>query len=163
MIPAARTGRRLVQRWSAGLFGLVGAGSALAAPLVGRLTDRRSPRQLVGAAAVVMLVSFGILWTGGGHLIGLILGVIGLDIAAQAATVSNQATVYSLKADAHSRMYTVYRAAYSLGGSVGAYLGALAWSAKGWGGVCAVGAALLIVALVLHSIAAQQAKAAYRR
>lgn len=134
----------------AGLFGLVGAAGALAAPMVGKMADKQSPRVLVGKATIVMLVSFAVLWAFGTHLWGLIVGIIGLDVAAQAATVSNQATVYSLAPEAHSRLYTVYRALYSLGGSVGAYLGVYAWSVGGWSGVCFVGVAMLSIALGIH-------------
>lgn len=135
----------------AGLFGLVAAGGALLAPQVGRLADLYSPRTLVGVAASTMLVGFVILWLAGTHLWGLILGVIVLDVAAQAATISNQATVYSLTPEAHSRLYTIYRAAYSLGGSLGAYAGVYGWSVAGWNGVCGVGIGLLVIALLLHA------------
>lgn len=134
----------------AGLFGLVGALGALGAPITGRLADKRSPRILVGFAATAMLVGFLVLWAFGTHLAGLIVGVIVLDLAAQAATVSNQATVYSLAPDAHSRLYTIYRASYSMGGAGGAYLGVYAWSLYGWNGVCAVGVTLLLIALGFH-------------
>lgn len=144
---------------AAGLFGLVGAGSASAAPLVGRLADRvSSPRVIVGAAGAVMLAAFVLLWAFGTHLWGLIAGVILLDIAAQTATVSNQATVYSLSAEAHSRLYTIYRAAYSLGGAAGAYLGALGWSLWGWNGVCLVGVTLLGAALAAHGYAQRRSR-----
>ncbi len=134
----------------AGLFGLVAAFGALAAPLVGRLADQRSPRILVGWAVSLMLLGFLELWAVGGHLWGLIAGVILLDMAAQCATISNQASVYSLAPEAHSRVYTVYRAAYSLGGSLGAFIGVYAWSLFRWNGVCAVGCTLLSLALLLH-------------
>jgi predicted MFS family arabinose efflux permease len=136
----------------AGMFGLVAAGGALMAPLAGRLADRHSPRFLVGVATATMLVGFLLLWAFGIQLWGLIAGVIILDVAAQAATISNQASVYSLAAEAHSRLYTVYRAAYSLGGSAGACLGVYGWSHAGWNGVCVVGVALLAIALLAHGI-----------
>jgi len=134
----------------AGAFGLVGAASALAAPIVGKLADRMSPRTIVGASVIAMLVSFLVLWAFGQHLAGLIVGVIGIDLAAQTATVANQASVYSLPPAAHSRLYTIYRAAYSLGGAAGAYLSTLGWSLFGWNGVCAVAVCLLSVALAAH-------------
>jgi predicted MFS family arabinose efflux permease len=134
----------------AGMFGLVAALGALAAPMIGRLTDRCSPRVIVGWAVAMMLVGFLELWWLGGHLWGLIVGVILIDLAAQCATISNQASVYSLAPDAQSRLYTVYRAAYSIGGSLGAFLGVYAWSLYQWNGVCAVGCVLLGSALALH-------------
>lgn len=133
-----------------GMFGLVAALGAMGAPLAGKWADSRSARTLVGFAAVSMFAGFLILWGFGEHLAGLIAGVIVLDLGAQIATVSNQATVYSLAPEAQSRMYTVYRACYSLGGSAGAYGGVWAWSLWGWSGVCGFGLSLLAVALGCH-------------
>lgn len=141
----------------AGMFGVVGAGGAMFAPVVGKLADRHSPRVLVGVATLLMLASFGLLALFGLHLWGLILGVVALDLAAQAATISNQATVYSLPTEIHSRAYTVYRACYSLGGAVGAYLGVYGWTVAGWTGVCAVGMSLIFLALLLHLVAQKRA------
>ncbi len=137
---------------AAGLFGVVAAGGALLVPRIGKLADRYSPRLLVGVATASMLAGYVLLWAFGTHLWGLVAGVIVLDMANQAATVSNQASVYSLSSEAHSRLYTVYRASFSLGGSVGAYLGVWGWSVWGWNGVCGVGVTLLTIALVLHFI-----------
>ena len=133
-----------------GMFGLVAGASAALAPYVGRLTDRLRPRIIVGWATLTMVVGFGVLWAFGAHMAGLIAGVILIDVAAQTATVSNQATVYSLSPTAQSRLYTLYRAAYSLGGSLGAMLGIWGWTIWHWNGVCAVALGLLTVALALH-------------
>ena len=146
----------------AGMFGLVAALGALAAPMIGRLTDRRSPRVIVGWAVALMLLGFLELWWLGGHLWGLIAGVVLIDLAAQSATISNQASVYSLSPDAQSRLYTVYRAAYSIGGSVGAFLGVYAWSLYRWNGVCAVGCGLLGLAFALHHLARRAQRNAER-
>jgi predicted MFS family arabinose efflux permease len=139
---------------AAGLFGLVGAASALVAPLAGRLSDARDPRALVGRAALGMLAGYAVLALFGLRLWGVVAGVVLLDVASQSAAVANQASVYSLRPEAHSRLYTVYRAAFSLGGSAGAYLGAYGWSIAGWGGVCAIGAGLVGLALFLPRAAA---------
>jgi predicted MFS family arabinose efflux permease len=146
----------------AGMFGLVAALGALAAPQIGRLADRSSPRTIVGWAVSLMLLGFIELWGLGNHLWGLILGVILLDLAAQCATISNQASVYSLAPEAQSRLYTVYRAAYSIGGSLGAFLGVYAWSLFRWHGVCAVGCTLLGIALLIHYVAQRKQQRAER-
>lgn len=133
-----------------GLFGFVGAAGAMSAPFAGRLADRMNPRQLVFISALLMLLSYGIMAAFGTQLWGLIAGILLLDAACQAATVSNQATVYSLPSEVHSRAYTVYRASFSLGGAAGAYLGVWGWSQGGWMGVCAVGTGLITSALAAH-------------
>jgi len=135
---------------AAGLFGLIGAASALAAPAMGRLSDRRGPKLLVGVMILALLLGYAELWLCGTNVWGLILGVAIIDVAAQSATISNQAAIYGLAPGAHSRLYTVYRSAYSIGGAAGAYLGLYGWSVAGWNGVCGVAVGMLLLALGLH-------------
>lgn len=134
----------------AGLFGLVGVIGAAAAPIVGRLTDQKSPRLTVGLAIVISMSSFLVLWLFRHQFWGLIVGVILLDLGTQAGQVSNQARIYSLPAEVHSRLNTVYMVSYFLGGSVGSYLAAYSWSIWQWNGVCTVGLLMLTVAFAVH-------------
>ena len=147
--PAFRLGSE-----AAGLFGLVGAVGALAAPVIGRLADRHSPQFLVGLGTGITLASYLAFWAVGGSLWGLILGVVLLDLGVHAAQVSNQTRVYSLLPAATSRLNTVYMVAYFVGGSAGSLLGTLGWSAGRWNGVCLVGVALTGTALLTHGLAA---------
>jgi predicted MFS family arabinose efflux permease len=122
----------------AGFFGLVGALGALAAPLAGKVA--------IGLA----LVAFALLGVGGGYLVGLVLGVILLDVGVQSAHISNQTLVFSLRPEARSRLNTVYMTGYFTGGSLGSVLGGLAWMHFGWPGVCVVGGAFVLLALAAH-------------
>ena len=54
---------------------------------------------------------------------------------------------------ARNRLNTVYIVTYFVGGATGATLGGLAWSGAGWLGVCAVGGALSLVALLALGLA----------
>ena len=137
----------------AGLFGLVGAAGALAAPVTGRLADTRSPRLLVGLMLFLVLASYVFFLAFGLHLWGLIIGVIALDWGVQAGHVANQTRVYALVPGAQSRLNTVYMSSYFIGGSCGSYLGALGWSRAGWNGVCAVGIGFACVGLLAHFLA----------
>jgi len=132
----------------AGLFGLVGLAGALAAPLVGRVADRRSPRFATGAALALALASFALFALWGRHLLGLVLGVVLLDVGVQSAHVSNLARVHALDPGARSRRNTVYMVSYFAGGALGTWLGVRAWVRLGWPGVCAAGAAFLLAALL---------------
>ena len=131
-----------------GLFGLVGIAGALAAPVVGRLADHRSPREVVKLALWITASAFALFWLLGAQLWGLVLGVILLDLGVQAAQVSNQARIYRLVPNAHSRVNTVYMVTYFIGGSLGSILGAYAWSRMGWAGVCLCGGVALALALL---------------
>ncbi|QDE87528.1 MFS transporter permease [Myxococcus xanthus] len=132
----------------AGLFGVVGVAGAAVAPLVGRYADKRGDRRINGAAIVVLLLSFVVMWPLGRWLWGMALGVVLLDLGVQANQISNQTRVYSLRPEARSRLNTLYMVTYFAGGAAGSWLGTFAWTHWGWTGVCASGAALCVVALL---------------
>ncbi|ATB40680.1 Major facilitator superfamily (MFS1) transporter [Cystobacter fuscus] len=138
----------------AGLFGVVGVAGAIAAPLVGRYSDTRGDRRINAFSLGILLVSFVVLGVAGQWLWGIALGVILLDLGAQANHISNQARVYALRPEARSRLNTVYMVTYFVGGALGSGLGSLAWSHLGWPGVCAVGGLLPLVGLLVLGAAA---------
>ncbi|CDY77915.1 Permeases of the major facilitator superfamily [Caballeronia glathei] len=126
---------------AAGLFGIVGAAGALAAPLAGKSADKRGPRAVISLSIALVAVSFVIFALSGRSIAGLVIGVIVLDIGVQAAQISNQSRIYALKPDARSRVNTVYMVAYFIGGAVGSAVASFAWHALGWTGVCLAGLA----------------------
>lgn len=134
----------------AGLFGLVGVAGALAASAIGRIADRHDPRIATGVTLLAILLSFMIFWLFGTSLIGLIVGVILLDLGVQGTQVSNQTRIYALQPDARNRITTIYMTTYFVGGALGSLLGAFAWSRWGWDGVCAIGVLLVLAALVVY-------------
>ncbi|NWO96373.1 MFS transporter, partial [Escherichia coli] len=83
----------------AGLFGVVGAVGVLAAPIAGRIADRKGPRPviLLGAAAVLAGWAFTGLWP---SIAGMVIGVLLLDFGVQGALVSHQHIVYALRPEA---------------------------------------------------------------
>jgi predicted MFS family arabinose efflux permease len=142
---------------TAGLFGVVGVAGAAAAPLVGRYADVRGDRKINALAIGVLLASFAVLWLLGPWLWGIALGVILLDLGAQANHISNQTRVYSLRPEARSRLNTVYMVAYFVGGASGAWLGTAAWVRFGWPGVCLVGGGLALAALIVLGLSTSRA------
>ena len=132
----------------AGLFGLVGIVGASAAPLVGKLADRSSPRLTLGLGITATILAFILFWIFGYQLWGLIGGVILLDLGVQSAMISNQAKIYSLPTELHSRLNALYIMFYFVGGAFGSYLGAYGWSRWQWNGVCGMGLGMLAIAFV---------------
>ncbi|CAB3747289.1 MFS transporter [Paraburkholderia humisilvae] len=122
-----------------GLFGIVGAAGALAAPLAGKSADRRGPRAVVTLSIGLCAASFIVFALSGSSLTGLVIGVIVLDIGVQAAQISNQSRIYALKPEARSRVNTVYMVAYFIGGALGSLVAALVWPRFGWVGVSVAG------------------------
>jgi predicted MFS family arabinose efflux permease len=136
---------------AAGLFGLVGAAGALCAPLVGRFADRKGPRFTILLALLTTLASFLLLGAFGKIMAGLIVGVVLLDVGVQSGHVANQTRIYALDANARSRLNTVYMFCYFTGGSLGSWLGAICWEYKGWSAVCALGIAVIVIALAVFA------------
>jgi predicted MFS family arabinose efflux permease len=136
----------------AGAFGVVGVAGALAAPLVGRFADRRDPRLVNGAAIAVLTASFAVLAAAGRSLVGIAVGVVLLDLGAQANHISNQARVFALDPALRSRLNTVYMVSYFAGGAAGSWLGAVVFGRFGWAGVCGAGAVLGATALLFFAV-----------
>jgi predicted MFS family arabinose efflux permease len=134
----------------AGAFGLIGAFGALAASLIGRLTDKGNPNKLITYTLVLLLVSFIIFFTFSHSFIGLVIGVILMDMGVQATHISNQAIIFSLNPNARNRINTVYMVSYFIGGSAGTFLASKIWGSYHWAGVCAIGIALSAIVLVVH-------------
>ena len=135
---------------AAGLFGIVGAAGAMAAPMAGRSADKRGPRAVITMSIALMALAFVIFAFSGKSLIGLVIGVIVLDVGVQAAQISNQSRIYALRPEARSRVNTVFMVCYFIGGATGSAVGVTAWRAFGWVGVCMAGIAFTALAGWIH-------------
>lgn len=135
-----------------GLFGLVGAAGALAAPLAGKLADARGPRAVIGYSTALVAASYGLFWAFGTHVIPLIISVVLMDAGVQATHISNQTRIFALRPEARSRINTVFMTAGFTGASIGSLASNLAWSHYGWPGVCATGLAFSSAAWLVHSV-----------
>jgi predicted MFS family arabinose efflux permease len=140
----------------AGLFGLVGAVGAFCAPFVGHMADRYGARRNVLISLLAVLLSFVVMYFFGRHIVGLIAGVILLDIGVQSGHVSNQTRIYGLLPEARSRLNMVYMVCYFTAGAAGSYAGSVVWQRYGWAGVCGLGAGLLIAGLVVHGVSGRR-------
>jgi predicted MFS family arabinose efflux permease len=131
---------------TAGAFGLVGAMGALAANAAGRLANRVGARRIVQGCILIMGLAYGVMAFLGWNLPGLIAGVLLLDVGAQAATVSNQSEIYKLHSEGQTRMNTIYKMYYFVGGAIGSATSTTVWHFFGWKGVCGAGFAFLTAA-----------------
>ncbi|WP_206996807.1 MFS transporter [Trinickia mobilis] len=136
---------------AAGLFGIVGAAGAMAAPLAGRVADKRGPRAIISFSIGLVAMAFVIFVFSGASIAGLIAGVIILDVGVQAAQISNQSRIYALKPEARSRVNTVFMVCYFIGGATGSAVGAVVWRNFGWTGVCIAGFLFAALAAWVHS------------
>lgn len=125
-----------------GLFALVGAAGAVAAPVAGRLADRGHSRVATGVALVLAALALVLAWAGQSNIALLAVAAVLLDLAVQGSNVLGQQAIYSRRPESRSRMNTVYIASFFLAGAVGSALSGVLWSRAGWTGVVLVGAAL---------------------
>jgi predicted MFS family arabinose efflux permease len=147
----------------AGLLGLAGVAGALAAPVVGLLSDRGYPRLASGCALLIGMIAFGLLWTVGGTITGLAIGGIVLDLGTQANLVTNQTRVYRLIPEARNRINTVFMVTYFVGGALGTFLAGFAWSWWQWNGVCTLGASFFGASLIIWAIGSWESEGAPRQ
>ena len=135
-VPTARPRRLGVARWTAKGTNICGD------------TEKAPTKKLaVPIQAYDRAVAGHTLW-------GLIAGVILLDAGVQAGHVTNQSRIFALAPEARNRVNTVYMFSFFLGGATGSVLAAYAWQQWTWTGVCAVGFALPMIALVRVSLPA---------
>lgn len=131
-----------------GLFGLAGAAGALAAARAGHLADRGWGQWVSGLSLLLMLGSWLPIALTQTSLWALLLGVITLDLGLQAVHVTSQSMIYSVRPEAQSRLTAGYMLFYSIGSALGSIASTAVYAWAGWPGVCWLGAAINMVALL---------------
>ncbi|QIA04265.1 MFS transporter [Pseudomonas fluorescens] len=131
-----------------GLFGLAGAAGALAAARAGHLADRGLGQWVSGLSLLLMLGSWLPIALTQSSLWALLLGVITLDLGLQAVHVTSQSMIYNVRPEAQSRLTAGYMLFYSIGSALGSIASTAMYAWAGWPGVCWLGAAINMVALL---------------
>lgn len=140
---------------AAGAFGLAGAAGALAAPIAGRLADRRGPELVTRLGATIVVASFAAMafapWMPpAAQLCLLVAAAIGFDLGIQATLIAHQTIVYGLDPGARSRLNAMLFTGVFVGMATGSALGALLLAAWGWPAVTALATASAIAALAVR-------------
>ncbi len=126
----------------AGYFGLIGIVGALAATVTGKLNDTMNKFYIILFASVSLLISWIIFYFSGNSILGLIIGVILIDLGVQALHITNQNIIFSKNKDARNRINTIYMVGFFIGGALGTLCASIAWDHYGWQGVSILGIAL---------------------
>ena len=140
---------------AAGAFGLAGAAGALAAPLAGRLADKRGPEVVTRYGAGLAAASFAVmarapLLPAQAQLGLIVASAIGFDFGVQATLVAHQTIVYGIDPAARSRLNALLFTGMFIGMSAGAALGSLALAQWGWLGVVGLATAGSLAALAVR-------------
>lgn len=135
----------------AGAFGLAGAAGALAAPLAGRIADRRGPEVVTRLGAALAVVAFAAMaLSGEGRLWVLGASAVAFDLGIQAALVAHQTIVYGIDPGARSRLNAVLLFGMFVGMASGAALGSVLLAQWGWLSVAALASTAAAGALVVR-------------
>jgi predicted MFS family arabinose efflux permease len=132
-----------------GIFALVGAAGAVAAPIGGRLGDRGLGRRSRGVAIVIGLAAMVLAHLGAGSVLLLAGAGVLLDFAVQGHQVLSQRDIYGLHSDARSRVNAVYMTTTFVGGAVSSALTGVIHDRWGWGGVTVFAGILQVFALLM--------------
>ncbi|SER70769.1 MFS transporter [Pedobacter rhizosphaerae] len=133
-----------------GLFGIAGAAGALAAPLVGKLSDGNNPRKNLMIGFILQIVSLALFYFTGANLLVFVIGIILIDIAQQAIHVTNQTKIYTLIPEARNRLNTIFMSVSFIGASCGSALGLWLWGQGGWNLFCYGMTAIVLLNIMIY-------------
>ena len=132
-----------------GAFGLVGVIGALMAARAGHWADRGHAQRTSCIALILLLLAWWPLSLLHTSLGALMLGIVLLDLGGQALHVTNQSMILRTRPEASGRLIGLYMLFYAAGSGLGAIASTMAYARAGWQGVCQLGAAVSLLALLL--------------
>ncbi len=132
-----------------GLVAVVGAVSALAAPLFGRAADSAGAHRARTLAFAGMSLGWVLLALFRHSLLGMTVGLVILDIGAVVADISGRTILYRLDASIRSRLNAIYTVAMFAGGGLMSALVGFGWAAGGWPLLCGLGLLPVLIAAVV--------------
>ena len=132
-----------------GMLGLCGIAGAMTASFVGKFVRILGVRAFNYIGCGIMIFSWIILYIFQNSYIGIITGIILIDIGMQCIQLSNQTRIFELCPSASNRINTIFMTTYFIGASTGTFLAGTFWQAFGWHGVIGTGVALTTGSLLI--------------
>ncbi len=136
----------------AGTFGILGIGGAVAASAIGKLSDKKNKNNLITYSIFIMIVAWLVFEFSSYSIVGLVIGVLLVDMGLQSLHITNQNIIFSRNPDARNRINTIYMVGYFIGGALGTVTGAYAWQLFEWRGVASLGLFFTILILIFHFV-----------
>lgn len=131
-----------------GLLGLCGIAGALTASNAGKYITRYGVEKVNACGVSLVLLAWIIMGLFQNCYVGIIAGVIIIDIGMQCVQLSNQSATIKLCPQASSRMNTIYMVTYFIGGSFGTFLAGTMWVKFGWYGTVFAGLSMVIASIL---------------
>lgn len=130
-----------------GYLGLCGIAGALTASFVGQWVKKVGVRLFNFIGCALILSSWAAIYFWSNSYVGIVAGVLLIDIGMQCIQLSNQTSVFELCPEASNRINTIFMTTYFVGGSLGTLLAGYCWEALGWAGVTLAGVTLILGSL----------------
>ncbi len=120
----------------------IAAVSVFTTPRLGRWADQVGARRARVAAAVVQFVGIALFYPLGGSIWGLLVPLFIVNLVGPTVDVTGRMTLFTLAPEIRTRLTTSYIVAMFIGGAVGSAAGTAVFDWLGWGGTCALLAAM---------------------
>lgn len=134
-----------------GMLGLCGIAGAMSASLVGRYVRKLGVRKFNYIGGIIMISSWCVMYVFQNYYLGIILGIIMIDIGMQCVQISNHTFAFTLAPDAPNRVNTVFMTTFFICGSLGTFLAGVFWQYFRWEGVTFIAILLIILSLSITS------------
>ncbi|PTY08677.1 MFS transporter [Opitutaceae bacterium EW11] len=141
-----------------GYFGLAGAAGAFAAPLAGKLADRRGPFFNIPIAIAITFSAFVWMTLLPTALLSIIAGAVFFDMGVQMSAVSHQSIIYSLDPGARSRINAIFVSVLFVFFAIGSATGNALFVRFGWPGLTSLCLVSCAIAYGVHRLAAFRAR-----
>lgn len=133
-----------------GLLGLSGIAGSFSTLLTGKYIHTIGGKKLTTVGCLILLFSWLSVYIGQNNYIGIVTGVLLVNMGMQCVQVCNQASILSLSPQASNRLNTIFMTICFAGGSLGTLLSSMAWEWYGWTGVVTVGIILSFCSLAIN-------------
>lgn len=135
-----------------GLLGLCGIAGALTASNAGKYISRYGVEKVNAWGVTFVVLAWIIMGLFQNYYVGIIAGVIIIDIGMQCVQLGNQSATMKLCPQASSRMNTIFMVTFFFGGSFGTFLAGTMWSKFGWYGTVTAGLSLAFASIIFTLI-----------
>lgn len=132
-----------------GLFGCAGVAGAIGAARAGALADQGRAQWVTGISLGLFTLSWVPIAYLTNSLLVLGIGIVILNLAGQALSVTNQHLIVATDPASTSQLIAGNTVYFAVGTGGGAVAATLAYSTWGWGAVCVLGAGLSFSALLI--------------